>query len=242
MNGAAPHASALSLAGVSKRYGARVALDGVSLELPEGASLVIFGPNGAGKTTLLRVIATLERASTGSVRVSGHDLKEEAMQARATLGLVSHEPMVYMDLTALENLELYARLYGISDPRERALELLDEVELTHRAHDVVRGFSRGMKQRIAIARALVHDPCLLLLDEPYSGLDPHAAKVVDGLYERQENRRTMVSVSHDLDRGLAVSSHILVLVQGKPVFFGPSEGITAGEIARTYLVQMGRRA
>ncbi|MFR5195610.1 MAG: ABC transporter ATP-binding protein, partial [Eggerthella lenta] len=162
---------------LSKVFGNRRAVDNVSIEVPQGAFLSIFGPNGAGKTTLLRVLSTLSRATSGSATLMGVDLKEDPDKARDHIGLISHNSMLYPDLTAEQNLMIYARLYGVVDPEARVLELLEAVELKHRRLDVVRTFSRGMTQRLSIARALIHDPDVVFLDEPYSGLDPHAVEI-----------------------------------------------------------------
>ena len=189
---------------LSKVFGNRRAVDNVSIEVPQGAFLSIFGPNGAGKTTLLRVLSTLSRATSGSATLMGVDLKEDPDKARDHIGLISHNSMLYPDLTAEQNLMIYARLYGVVDPEARVLELLEAVELKHRRLDVVRTFSRGMTQRLSIARALIHDPDVVFLDEPYSGLDPHAVEIFDGLIDQQREGRTFVMVSHDLQKGFAM--------------------------------------
>lgn len=185
---------------LSKVFGNRRAVDNVSIEVPQGAFLSIFGPNGAGKTTLLRVLSTLSRATSGSATLMGVDLKEDPDKARDHIGLISHNSMLYPDLTAEQNLMIYARLYGVVDPEARVLELLEAVELKHRRLDVVRTFSRGMTQRLSIARALIHDPDVVFLDEPYSGLDPHAVEIFDGLIDQQREGRTFVMVSHETCR------------------------------------------
>ena len=234
-------APAISVHGVSKVFGTRRALDDISFDVPEGAFLSIFGPNGAGKTTLLRVLATLARPTSGQVLLEGIDTKEEPDQARALLGLITHTPMVYPDLTAEENLLFYAEMYGVEDPKARVDELLDAVGLAHRRHDTVRTFSRGMTQRVAIARALVHDPRIVLLDEPYSGLDPHAVDVFDGLLSDLRENRTFVMVSHDLEKGLDMCSHALVMARGNAVSFQKKDDIDLEAFERLYrkIVGMG---
>ena len=199
----------------------------------------MFGPNGAGKTTLLRILATLSKPTSGDVRVGGVALKEQPDAARQEVGLISHAPMLYPDLTAEENLMLYAQLYGVENPRQRVLELLDAVGLKHRRLDVVRTFSRGMTQRVSIARALINNPSVVLLDEPYAGLDPHAVEIFDELLATVREGRTFVMVSHDLDKGFAMASHLLVLARGKVVSFGEKEDTDRAQFEALYRETVG---
>ena len=222
-----------------KVFGERRALDGVDLALPSGAFLSIFGPNGAGKTTLLRILATLSRPSHGRLSMLGVDALEHPEELRARIGLISHRSMVYGDLTARENLEFFARLYGVVDARERIAELLEVVELDHRANDAARTFSRGMTQRLSIARALINDPDLVLLDEPYAGLDPHAVHLFDELIGRVRQGRTFVMVSHDLDKGFSLCTHALILARGRVVAFDERARFDEAEFRRTYLHTVG---
>lgn len=231
-------AAAVRAEGLVKAFGDRKALGGVSFELPDGSFLSIFGPNGAGKTTLLRILSTLSRPSAGKLSVLGIDALENPGDLRARIGLISHKPMVYGDLSASENLEFFARLYGTPD-KGRIRELLQLVELDHRRNDAARTFSRGMTQRLSIARALVNDPDLVLLDEPYSGLDPHAMQLFDELIERVRDGRTFVMVSHDLDKGLSLCTHALVLARGKVVSFQRREEIDEAAFRRLYLSTVG---
>ena len=230
---------AIKVQGLSKSFGARKAVDDVSFALPEGAFLSIFGPNGAGKTTLLRVLSTLARPSAGEVRVCGVDLKEEPDKVRERIGLISHQSMLYPDLTAQENLMLYAELYGIPNPQARVDELLDAVGLSYRRLDPVRTFSRGMTQRTSIARALVHDPQVVFLDEPYSGLDPHAVEVFDELIITMREGRTFIMVSHDLQKGFDMCTHALVMAKGQIVSFEPRESIEYAAFADLYRTTVG---
>lgn len=209
----------LRVSGLRKSYGSREALRGIDLDLQRGEFLCLFGPNGAGKSTLLKIIATLLRPSAGQVRVQGYDLEEHPEQYRAQLGMVSHQPFVYQDLTVLENLEFYAALYGVEQPRERALELLDEVNLADRYDMPAANLSRGMQQRLTIARALVNDPALLLLDEPYTGLDEHAASALrDQLQVLHSRKRTIIMVTHNLRRGMESATRLGILTRGKLVY------------------------
>ena len=218
---------------LSKVFGNRRAVDNVSIEVPQGAFLSIFGPNGAGKTTLLRVLSTLSRATSGSATLMGVDLKEDPDKARDHIGLISHNSMLYPDLTAEQNLMIYARLYGVVDPEARVLELLEAVELKHRR------LSRGMTQRLSIARALIHDPDVVFLDEPYSGLDPHAVEIFDGLIDQQREGRTFVMVSHDLQKGFAMCTHALVLAKGKVVAFDEKDAFDFDEFSTLYRSTVG---
>ena len=220
-------------------FGNRRAVDNVSITVPRGAFLSIFGPNGAGKTTLLRVLSTLSRATSGSAKLMGIDLKEEPDRVRDHIGLISHNSMLYPDLTAEENLMIYARLYGVEDPQARVRDLLEAVELKHRRLDVVRTFSRGMTQRLSIARALVHDPDVVFLDEPYSGLDPHAVDIFDELIGQQRADRTFVMVSHDLQKGFDMCTHALVLAKGRVVSFDEKDNLDFDEFHDLYRATVG---
>lgn len=224
---------------LSKAFGARKAVDDVSFALPEGSFLSIFGPNGAGKTTLLRVLATLARPTAGEASIAGIDIKENPDDARGRIGLISHQSMLYPDLTAEENLLLYAQLYGVVDPQARVDELLDAVGLSHRRLDLVRTFSRGMTQRVSIARALVHDPDVVFLDEPYSGLDPHAVDIFDALIDQVRGDRTFVMVSHDLAKGFSMCTHALVLARGRVVTFAKRDDLDFDDFSKLYRDTVG---
>ncbi|MCL2632477.1 MAG: ABC transporter ATP-binding protein [Coriobacteriia bacterium] len=219
---------------LSKRFGSVRALDSVSFELPSDSFLSVFGPNGAGKSTLLRILATLARPTSGSAQLFGLNLKEDADSLRSQIGVLSHRSMLFPDLTAYENLLFFGRLYGLESPEYRVNEMLDLVEMTGRKHDAVRGFSRGMTQRVAIARALLHDPRLLLLDEPYSGLDPGAISLLDELLEQIRPGRTFIMVSHDLGHGFSLASHIMVLSRGRLVAFESCQGLNQQQFYDLY--------
>ena len=232
-------ANAIETKKLTKVFGDRKALDKVSIEVPEGAFLSIFGPNGAGKTTLVRTLATLSRATSGTALVAGFDAKEEPDKVREHIGLISHNPMLYPDLTAMENLMFTAQLYGVVNAEERVRELLRAVELDHRRFDVVRTFSRGMTQRLSIARALMNDPDVVFLDEPYAGLDPHAVEIFDGLIEQLRDGRTFLMVSHDLQKGFDVCTHALVLARGRVVSYAPKEDIDFEQFRQLYRETVG---
>ena len=232
-------ANAIETKKLTKVFGDRKALDKVSIEVPEGAFLSIFGPNGAGKTTLVRTLATLSRATSGTALVAGFDAKEEPDKVREHIGLISHNPMLYPDLTAMENLMFTAQLYGVVNAEERVRELLRAVELDHRRFDVVRTLSRGMTQRLSIARALMNDPDVVFLDEPYAGLDPHAVEIFDGLIEQLRDGRTFIMVSHDLQKGFDVCTHALVLARGRVVSYAPKEDIDFEQFRQLYRETVG---
>jgi heme exporter protein A len=230
---------ALEVRDLSRTFGARKALDKVSFELPKGAFLSIFGPNGAGKTTMLKVLSTLTNPSSGTARVMGLDVVEDAVALRERIGFISHNPLLYPDLTAEENLLFFADLYCIENPQERVDELLTAVELSHRRLDAVRTFSRGMIQRLSIARSLLHSPDIIFLDEPYSGLDPHAMDILDALIAQVRAEHTFVMISHDLQKGLELCSYALILAKGKVVLFDEREAIDPEAFASTYRATVG---
>lgn len=204
---------------LTKQFGPFMALRGIDLHVDPGEFLTIVGPNGAGKTTLLRILATLSRPTQGRVNIAGHVLPSGADQARRQIGLLSHQPLLYGDLTAEENLRFFGRMYDVPQLEARIVELLDKVDLLDRRTSRARTFSRGMQQRLAIARALLHDPAVVLLDEPFTGLDPHASdRLEDLLHLLRDGRRTVVMTIHDLDRGWAMCDRALVLARGKIVY------------------------
>jgi heme exporter protein A len=223
--------AALEVEGLARHYGEREALSNVSLSLQEGQTLVVFGPNGAGKTTLLRVLATLLRPHAGHVRVLGRNLPEEAWAVRGRVGLLGHEPLLYRELTAHENLRFHARLHGVAD--ERVHELLESVAMSARGGEPLRTLSRGMVQRVAVARAVLHDPELLLLDEPHSNLDPAAIELVAPLIGASSGR-TRVICSHDPTGALADADVVLGLRAGKPALLRAAVEVDPAEIAELY--------
>jgi len=203
---------AIELADLGRAYGERVALAGVTLSLEEGETLAVFGSNGAGKTTLLRILATLLRPHRGSATVLGKQLPREGWAVRGRLGFLGHQPLLYRDLTARENLRFHARLHDVAFTRVD--ELLEAVGLRSRADDPVHTYSRGMVQRTAVCRAVLHEPALLLLDEPLAGLDPGAAGLVAPLI----GGGTRVLISHDVEHGLAEADLVLGLKGGRMAF------------------------
>ncbi len=220
---------AIELADVGRAYGERVALTGVTLAVEEGETLAVFGSNGAGKTTLLRVLATLLRPHGGEARVLGRELPRDGWAVRGRIGLVAHDPLLYRDLTARENLRFHARLHDV--PPKRAEELLEAVGMARRGDEPVRSLSRGMTQRVAICRALLHEPELLLLDEPLANLDPGAAGAVAPLIGRGPAR---VLISHDVEQGLAEADLVLGLRGGRQELLAPAAEVAVDDLRRLY--------
>jgi heme exporter protein A len=225
----------IELDGLVRRYGEREALSDLSLSLASGQTLVVFGPNGAGKTTLLRVLSTLLRPHSGGVRVFGKSLPDEAWAVRGRVGLLGHEPLLYRELTARENLRFHARLHGVDE--ERVEQLLAAVTLTDRADEPVKTLSRGMVQRVAICRAVLHDPELLLLDEPWANLDPAARELVEpliGAGNDPARPRTRVISSHDPGGGLSEADLVLGLRDGRAALLSEAGDVDLGEITGLY--------
>jgi heme exporter protein A len=227
--------AAVDLRGLWRAFGDRAVLRDLTLSVPAGSTLAVLGPNGAGKTTLLRVLATLLRPTAGQATVLGCTLPRDAWRARGRIGFLGHEPLLYRDLTGAENLRFQARLYGLpGDGTEWIAELLERVRMSRRAGELVRNLSAGMVQRLAVCRALLHEPELLLLDEPRSHLDPEAAALVEPLLG-PESGRTRVLVTHDVDAGLAEADLVLALRAGGSVaYVGPASGLSAGDARAIY--------
>ncbi len=200
---------------VVKRFGSKTVLRGLNFDVQPGDFVALLGPNGAGKTTFLRILASLAPASMGHVRVAGYDLSRQSAAVRARLGVVSHLPLLYGDLTAEENLRFYGRLYSLPQLEPRITEVLGLTGLAARRHDLVRTFSRGMQQRLAIGRAVLHDPEVMLFDEPYTGLDQDASLMLDDLLRTVAAQgRTVVMTSHDLARAEELATRFDILSRG----------------------------
>jgi len=198
-----------------KRFGLKPVLRGLDFEVQPGEFVALLGPNGAGKTTFLRILASLSRPTLGEVKIAGYQLPNQASQVRARLGVVSHLPLLYGDLTAEENLRFYGRMYGLTDLEQRITEVLEMIELEVRRRDLVRTFSRGMQQRLAIGRAVLHDPDVVLFDEPYTGLDQDASSMLDEVLKTVAAKgRTVVMTSHDLARAEDLATRFDILSRG----------------------------
>lgn len=224
----------IQISNLTKRYGFNLVLRGINLHVKPAEFVTLVGPNGAGKSTLLRIVATLLKAESGQVLVGGWPLPEFAQKVRRYIGLVSHQSLLYSDLTAAENLEFFAGLYGLDQRGGQIQAALKMVGLTSRQRDPVRTFSRGMLQRLTIARATLHKPDILLLDEPYSGLDQAAATILDELLMREkQNGRTILMITHDLRHAFSVSDRLLILDRGKI-----ARELNKGDISRSDLVEI----
>ncbi len=211
----------LEFESVGKSFGPAVALHNVSCRVESGRFVTLFGPNGAGKTTLIRIAATLARPSNGRTRLFGQDVRTADAGLRRRIGVVSHQSFLYGELTALENLVFFARLFDRNDAEARARAAAQTVGLSDRLDQQVRSFSRGLEQRCAIARALVHDPDVLMLDEPYSGLDPVATKNLTSVLSRAHGAgKTVIMTSHDLARGAELAQDVGILARGRLRFWG----------------------
>lgn len=227
----------ISVQGLTKVFGINPVLRGLDLHVERGEFVTLLGPNGSGKSTLLRILGALSRPTSGSVRIGGWDLPKEADFVRRQLGVVSHLPLLYDTLTAEENLYFFARLYDLpaEERAERVRTVLQRVGLWRRARDVVRTYSRGMLQRLAIARAILPDPAVLLLDEPYTGLDQDAAALLDDLLrEVAVSGRTVLMTTHDLRRGHLLADRVAILSRGKIAFDQPSSAIDPGALPALY--------
>ncbi len=221
--------------GLVKTYGLLPVLRQLDLDVARGEFVALVGPNGAGKSTLLRMLASLSKPSAGTIRIGGWELPREAAAVRAQIGLVGHKPLLYDTLTARGNLQFFARLYNISPSDKRIDQLLERVGLARRDRDLVRTFSRGMQQRLSIARALLHDPHILLLDEPYTGLDQDASAMLDDLLKQaQAEGHTIFMVTHQLDRAALLASRVLILSRGVIRYDCPTDGLEALQLARDY--------
>ena len=220
---------------LTKSFGSRKVLRGVSITIEPGEIVSLIGVNGAGKTTLLRILSGITRAEIGQVQFNNIPSRDDPSFYRRQIGVVLHAPMLYGNLSARENLRFFSRLYQLPHPEERIDELLQMVNLRSRANDLVRVYSRGMQQRLSIARALLHDPACLLLDEPYTGLDQDSSAVFESLILRAvEDKKMVLLATHDLDKACRTSTRIDLLHQGRIAFTQSRSDVSPEELAQTY--------
>ncbi len=222
--------------GLGKTFGPIEALRGIDLSVKKGEFYTLFGPNGAGKTTFIKILSTLAKPSSGKLTIAGRDAVKDPDGVRGVTGVVSHDPFLYENLSAFENIKFFGAMYGVHDADGRAAELIDRVGLGKRMHDLVRNFSRGMKQRLAVARAIVHDPSILLLDEPYTGLDQHGAVVFGEMLSMlKSDRRTILMTTHNIEEGLDRSDRVGILAGGRMVYESRREGVDRETFREIYI-------
>ena len=218
-----------------KAFGSRLVLRGLDLTINEGDFVTLMGANGAGKTTLLHIVATLSKPTGGTIAIGGYSTANSATELRRFIGLVSHKTLLYDDLTANQNLRFYAQMYDVPNASNRIETVLNQVGLWGRQHDPVRTYSRGMQQRLAIARAMLHNPPILLLDEPDTGLDQHAADRLSELLSAVgANQRTILMTTHNLERGLSLGNRVVILAKGKIAYDVQRQGISVAEVREQY--------
>jgi heme exporter protein A len=235
--------AALEVEHLSKRFGSTLALNDVTWAVDQGASVVLFGPNGAGKTTLLRLCATLLRPSSGRVAVLGLNAAKDGAAVRRRIAVLGHESWLYPDLSPRENLRFYARLFGVANPMTRVDALIDRLGLVGWSHRPVGALSRGLVQRCALARVLLHEPELLFLDEPFTGLDLDARDLLcEVLREAHQRGTTLLMSTHDMSLGLSLCSSAIVLVRGRIAWTGPAGAADAVDFEARYRELTQQRA
>jgi heme exporter protein A len=226
---------AIETRGLEKTYGETRALRGIDVQAGRGECLVIFGPNGAGKTTLLKILSTLLKASAGSVRINGADVRDKPARIKRDIGLVGHQTFLYDNLTVYENLKFYGKMYGVADLEPRIREVTAWAKLESRLHDRAGTLSRGLQQRASVARAVLHGPSILFLDEPEVGLDPHAGAIIkDVLTDISAGSRTVVMATHNLERGLELADRIIILDRGRVVYRESRQAIGEVDFQQVY--------
>ena len=220
---------------INKFYGRLRVLCDINITLEAGSFLAVFGANGAGKSTLLKVFAMLLKPNSGSIFVNGVDVKKDSETLRKSIGVVFHDILMYNDLTALENLKLYGRLYNVKDCEERIEHVMEIVGFRERSSEPIRNFSRGMQQRLAIARAFLHNPSFLLLDEPYAGLDQKASDILNQILKRfHDEGRSAIIATHNIEQGLEIADEIAVLKEGYIIYENKKEQIDVEEFKKLY--------
>jgi len=239
-SGTISQAYAIEIRGLSKSFGHRRALRDIDLQVQAGETLAVFGPNGAGKTTLIKVLAAIMNPSAGSVFIDGLSLKNSAEAVRRRIGVVTHQTYLYRDLTTYENLEFYSRMYDVEQARERIDEVLALVGMDRRLYDRVGTLSRGMQQRLSLARALLHNPFIMLLDEPETGLDQDSISIIkQSLQTTNNGKRTVILTTHNLERGLEIGDSLLILDKGRIVFREDARALNLTDLKKVYQQHTG---
>lgn len=225
----------ITMEGLTKSFGPHRALRSIDLTIDSGKCLAVIGPNGAGKTTLIKVLSTIIRPTNGTAILAGFDIINDAIQVRRQIGVISHQPLLYQNLTAYENLKFYAKMYEVSNMEKRINEITDQIGLADRLHRQVSTLSRGMQQRFSIVRALLHDPPVLLLDEPETGLDQNATNILrDLLKEMIGKNHTVLMTSHNLQWCLQLADQVVILHRGKLAYQESAEHLDLAELHDSY--------
>lgn len=234
---------AIEVKGLSKSFGNNRALSDIDLQVGRGEHVTVLGPNGAGKTTLVKVLSTLSKPSTGTLRVDGEDVRNDPVKIRRRIGLVSHETFLYDDLTVYENLRFYGKMYDIPSLKERIHEVVSQIRMESRLHDRVGTLSHGMQQRVSIARAVIHSPSVLFLDEPEVGLDTQAVAMLRDVLESVNTpERTIVMTTHNLKQGIEMGDTVVILNRGKIVYQSSRGDIDMANFQEVYqsYTEMGK--
>lgn len=227
---------------ITKKIGSKTILHGIDLHIKQGEFITVFGPNGAGKSTLLKILSLQLKPSSGTLKINGFNTNQEVARVCNQIGVISHQTFLYDNLTAYENLEFYGRMYGLDNLRERICAVIKEVGLEFSVNDQVRTFSRGMQQRLAIARAIIHQPAILFLDEPYTGLDQHAMEILNGVLDKLKTKdRTIFMITHNFEQGLDLSQRVLIIVKGRIAYEKGAQGLSPDEMKNIYLNTVGGR-
>ena len=236
----APQKLAIEVKGLCKAFGRTPVLRDLDLEVPWGEVLTILGPNGSGKTTLIKILATLTRSDSGTVRVGGLDVTRRGQRVRRLIGVVTHDTLLYDDLTGYENLKFFARMFGLDRIDERVFDVVERMGVSSRLHQRVGTLSHGLKKRFTIARALLHDPAILLMDEPESGLDQEAlALMEDIITDKTIPHRTVIMTTHNLERGLALGQRMAILSKGRIAYQESLEAVGAATLREAYFRHAG---
>lgn len=234
---------AIVATGLSKSFGGLLALKSIDISIAEGECVALFGPNGAGKTTLIKVLTTLSRPANGNIFIAGEDIKKNAATVRRKIGVVSHQTFLYDNLTAYENLKFYGKMYDVPHLEQRITGVIIEVGLENRLRDKVGTFSRGMQQRLSIARAILHDPPIMLLDEPETGLDEQARNALSELVKKLiAANRTVLLTTHNLEWGFGLADRLAIIVKGKIVFDDSKQNSDLTSFRETYSQYVGVRS